>query len=66
MSEIVYFPQATALLKAARARGCTTVDGGTVAVGQAIGAFGLFAGFNAGAVRVEARHQRLLAGRAGQ
>ncbi|MDH5540071.1 MAG: shikimate dehydrogenase [Rhizobacter sp.] len=65
VSEIVYFPLETALLKAARARGCTTVDGGTMAVGQAIGAFELFTGFSADPARVDAHFQRLLAGRAG-
>ncbi|MEY2839619.1 MAG: hypothetical protein RJB60_1918, partial [Pseudomonadota bacterium] len=34
VSEIVYFPLDTALLKVARAKGCRTVDGGGMAVGQ--------------------------------
>jgi shikimate dehydrogenase len=38
------FPLDTALLKAARARGCATVDRAGMAVGQAIGAFRLFTG----------------------
>jgi shikimate dehydrogenase len=59
VAEIVYFPLETALLKAARARGCAIVDGGTMAVGQAIGAFELFTGLKADPARVEAhfRHQ---------
>lgn len=61
VSEIVYFPIETALLKAARAAGCATVDGGTMAVGQAIGAFELFTGLKADPQRVEAHFHRLLA-----
>jgi shikimate dehydrogenase len=61
VSEVVYFPLETALLKAARARGCATVDGGTMAVGQAIGAFELFTGRAADAQRMEAHLRSLLA-----
>ena len=61
VAEIVYFPLETALLKAARARGCATVDGGTMAVGQAIGAFELFTGRRADAARVEVHFRRLIA-----
>ncbi len=60
VAEIVYFPLDTELLRAARARGCATVDGGTMAVGQAIGAFELFTGRPADAARVEAHFRRLL------
>jgi shikimate dehydrogenase len=63
VAEIVYFPLDTALLRAARTRGCATVDGGTMAVGQAIGAFELFAGLKADAARVEAHFRRMLAER---
>ena len=63
VAEIVYFPLDTELLKAARAKGCATVDGGTMAVGQAIGAFELFTGRPADAARVEAHFRRLLAQR---
>lgn len=64
VSEIVYFPLDTALLKAARARGCATVDGGTMAVGQAVGAFEHFTGLQADARRVETHFRRLIAERA--
>ena len=64
VAEIVYFPLETALLKAARARGCATVDGGTMAVGQAIGAFELFTGLKADPARVEAHFRRLVSERA--
>ena len=63
LAEIVYFPLDTALLRAARQRGCATVDGGTMAVGQAIGAFELFTGLKADAARVEAHFRRMLAER---
>lgn len=44
VAEIVYFPLETALIKAARAIGCKTSDGGGMAVFQAVGAFRLFTG----------------------
>ncbi len=64
VAEIVYFPLETSLLKAARARGCATVDGGTMAVGQAIGAFRLFTGREPDPARMQASFLRLLARRA--
>lgn len=60
VAEVVYFPLETALLRAARALGCATVDGGTMAVGQAIGAFELFTGLAADARRMTAHFQHLL------
>jgi len=44
VSEIIYFPLETALLKAARARGCRTLSGQGMAVGQAADAFAIFTG----------------------
>jgi shikimate dehydrogenase len=44
VAEIVYFPLETALLRAARAAGCRTLDGGGMAVFQAVEAFRLFTG----------------------
>lgn len=44
VAEIVYRPLDTALLAAARAAGCRTVDGGAMAVHQAAEAFRLFTG----------------------
>jgi shikimate dehydrogenase len=44
VAEIVYFPLETELLRAARALGCRTLDGGGMAVFQAAGAFRLFTG----------------------
>lgn len=63
LSEVVYFPITTELLRAARAAGCRTVDGGTMAVGQAVGAFELFTGRRADAARMERHFLQLLAGR---
>lgn len=61
VSEIVYFPLQTALLKAARERGCAVVDGGGMAVGQAVGAFERFTGLRADAARMDAHFRRLVA-----
>ncbi|WP_034851967.1 shikimate dehydrogenase [Inquilinus limosus] len=44
VAEIVYFPLETELLRTARARGCRTLDGGGMAVFQAVEAFRLFTG----------------------
>lgn len=44
ITDAVYFPIETQLLKAARACGCATLDGGGMAAGQAAGAFRLFTG----------------------
>lgn len=63
VSEVVYFPLDTALLRAARAAGCPVADGGGMAVGQAIGAFELFTGRQADPERVAAHFRRLVAAR---
>jgi shikimate dehydrogenase len=44
VSEIIYFPLETALLQAARAKGCRTMTGRGMAVGQAVDAFRIFTG----------------------
>lgn len=64
VSEIVYFPLETALLKAARALGCAVSDGGGMAVGQAVGAFELFTGRQPDPQRIDAHFRRLVAARA--
>jgi shikimate dehydrogenase len=61
VSEIVYFPLETALLKVAHTLGCRVVDGGTMAVGQAIGAFQHFTGRQADPARVDAHFRSLIA-----
>ncbi len=52
VAEIVYFPLETELLRAARARGCRTLDGGRMAVFQAVEAFRLFTGIAPDAERM--------------
>jgi shikimate dehydrogenase len=64
VSEIVYFPLDTGLLRAARAAGCATMDGGAMAVGQAVGAFELFTGIKADPARMGQHFHRLLAAQA--
>jgi shikimate dehydrogenase len=52
VAEIVYRPLDTALLRAARRRGCDTLDGGRMAVYQAVDAFALFTGVTPDADRM--------------
>jgi shikimate dehydrogenase len=54
VAEIVYFPLETELLREARALGCRTLDGGTMAVFQAVKAFELFSGIEPDAERMTA------------
>jgi shikimate dehydrogenase len=61
VSEVVYFPLETALLKAARAAGCKVADGGGMAVGQAVGAFRLFTGEEPDALRMDAHLRAMVA-----
>lgn len=49
VAEIVYFPLQTELLRLASERGCKTMDGSGMAIGQAAGAFHLFTGIEADA-----------------
>lgn len=63
VSEVVYFPLETALLQAARSKGCRVVDGGTMAVGQAVGAFEHFTGRAADPARMEQHFRRIIAAR---
>jgi shikimate dehydrogenase len=44
VAECIYFPLETEFLRVARAKGCRTVDGAGMAVGQAVRAFELFTG----------------------
>jgi len=59
ISEIVYQPLETELLRAARRLGCAVADGGHMNVGQALGAFKLFTGRDADASRMEAHFRKL-------
>jgi shikimate dehydrogenase len=54
VADIVYFPMETALLERARALGCRTLDGGGMAVFQAVEAFRLFTGITPDAERMRA------------
>jgi shikimate dehydrogenase len=60
VSEIVYFPLETQLLKAARALGAPVCDGGTMAVGQAVGAFSLFTGREPVVARMDGHFRSLV------
>jgi shikimate dehydrogenase len=55
VAEIVYFPLETELLRDARAIGCRALDGGGMAVFQAVEAFRLFTGVTPDAERMR-RH----------
>lgn len=52
VAEIVYFPLRTELLIEAESRGCRILDGGGMAVFQAVGAFELFTGMEPDAGRM--------------
>lgn len=59
VAEIVYFPLETELLRDARALGCRTLDGGNMAVFQAVKAFELFSGVVPDAQRMLAHFQSM-------
>jgi len=52
VAEIVYFPLETELLRVAREKGCSTLDGGGMAVFQAVDAFRYFTGLEPDADRM--------------
>ncbi len=52
VADIIYFPLETALLREARRLGCRTLDGGGMAVFQAVDAFRLFTGLTPDADRM--------------
>ncbi len=60
VSEVVYVPIETALLKAARRAGCATMDGGHMNVGQGARCFRLFTGLEPEVARMEAHFRRLV------
>jgi shikimate dehydrogenase len=59
VSEVVYVPLETELLRAARRIGCAVMDGGHMNVGQACLAFELFTGLQADSARIDAHFRRL-------
>jgi shikimate dehydrogenase len=61
VADIVYRPLDTALLQAARAAGCRTLDGGHMAVYQAVDAFALITGITPDAARMSTHFRNLVA-----
>lgn len=59
VAEVIYFPLETELLRRARALGCRTVDGGGMAVFQAVAAFRLFTGREPDAERMVAQFRSM-------
>jgi shikimate dehydrogenase len=59
VSDIVYVPLETELLKASKRAGCRIMDGGHMNVGQAIGGFRLFTGRDADAARMDGHFRSL-------
>ncbi len=64
VAEIVYFPLQTSLLKLAKAQGCRTLDGGGMAVFQAVAAFELFTECKPDAARMRRHFDLMTAGNA--
>jgi shikimate dehydrogenase len=60
VSEIIYVPLETQLLKAARRAGCPTMDGGHMNVGQACLNFELFTGREPDVARMDAHFRRIV------
>lgn len=60
VADIVYRPLDTALLQHARAAGCRTLDGGHMAVYQAVDAFALITGITPDAARMSAHFRDLV------
>ncbi len=61
VAEIVYFPIDTELVKTAKAKGCQVIDGGGMAVFQAVRAFELFTGIRPDTNRMISHFKSLLA-----
>lgn len=61
VADVVYRPIDTALILAARAAGCHILDGGHMAVGQAVDAFELITGRRADAPRMRAHFLAMIA-----
>lgn len=61
VADIVYRPLDTALLQAARGAGCRTLDGGHMAVHQAVDAFALITGTTPDAARMSTHFRNLVA-----
>jgi len=59
VADIIYFPRETELLRRARLRGCRTMNGGGMAVYQAVEAFRLFTGRAAEVARMQGHFAEL-------
>jgi shikimate dehydrogenase len=59
VADVIYFPAETELLRAARRLGCRTMNGGSMAVFQAVEAFQAFTGRQADAGRMHRHFQEL-------
>jgi shikimate dehydrogenase len=62
VADIVYFPLETRLLRAARLRGCKTLDGSGMVVFQAAAAFDIFTGLSADRARMRDSFVAFVAG----
>ena len=60
VADVVYRPVETELIRGARARGCRVLDGGRMAVGQAVDAFELITGIRPDAARMLAHFHELI------
>ncbi|UYM06616.1 shikimate dehydrogenase [Solicola gregarius] len=61
VAEVVYFPLETELVRRARARGLATLDGGGMAVGQAVDSLRLITGREPNTARMHAHFDELIA-----
>ena len=61
VADVVYRPVDTELIRGARARGCRVLDGGRMAVGQAVDAFALITGIRPDPARMYAHFLELIA-----
>ncbi|MCC9204847.1 shikimate dehydrogenase [Arthrobacter sp. zg-Y769] len=60
VADVVYRPVETELIRGARERGCRVLDGGRMAVGQAVDAFELITGIRPDGVRMLAHFHELI------
>lgn len=60
VADCIYRPVDTELIRTARARGCRVLDGGHMAVGQAVDAFEIFTGIKPDAARMRAHLLEML------
>jgi shikimate dehydrogenase len=61
VADVIYRPVETELIRAAAAKGCRVLDGGHMAVGQAVDAFRLITGLEPDPGRMRAHFLELLA-----